>query len=102
MQNLPINNKDGFQYKEGSNRVLHDVEKLVLLPEAYGYILQLRRLDLFSDYDIEVIIDRALSLGTPSITADDIKSIAATIIFGGDSNTAHDGFFFISGSNTVH
>lgn len=102
MQNLSSNDTDGFQYKEGSNRVLHDVEKLVLQPDAYGYILQLRHLDLLSDYDIEVVIDRALSLGTPTITADDIKSIAATIVFGGDSNSAHDGFFYISGSNTVH
>jgi len=102
MQDSPVSESDGFKYTEGSNRVLHDVEKLVLIPEAYGYILQLRYLELLSDFDIEVLIDRALSLGTPTITVDDIKSIAASIIFGGESNAAHDGFFFISGSNTVH
>lgn len=102
MQGRQTEEADTFQYTKGSNRVLHEVEKLVLLPEAYGYLLQLRHLNLLSDFDLEVTIDRALSLGTPTITTDDIKSIAASIIFGADSNSAGDGFLFISGSNTIH
>jgi len=102
MQERSTEEADTFHYTEGSNRLLHDVEKLVIQPEAYGYLLQLRHLNLLSDFDLEVVIDKALSLGTPSITTDDIKSIAASIVFGADSNTAHDGFFFFSGSNTVH
>lgn len=102
MQTQPAEDAETFHYTQDSSRVLHEVEKLVFQPQAYGYLIQLRHLNLLSDYDVEVVIDRALSMGTPTVTVDDIKSIAASLIFGANSGGVHDGFLFISGSNTIH
>jgi len=81
---------------------LHDVEKLVISSEAYGYLLQLRFLSLITDYDMETVIERALTIGTSTISIEDIKSIAATIIFGSDANGTWDGVFIHPGTNTIH
>src|SRR5438046_4866387 len=43
-----------------SFRMLHDVEKNVVTPEAYGYLIQLRELGVITDMDIEVIIDKIM------------------------------------------
>jgi len=93
-----------LNYSEGSVRILHDLERMILAPEAYGYILQLRHLNILSDTDLEVVIERAMSLGTTSISLDDVKSIAATIIFGLENNNSYswDGFLYYPGSNTIH
>jgi len=103
LQEHQVGFEDEFSYAPNSNRVLHDVEKMIISAEAYGYLLQMTHLGLLSDYDLELIIERALSIGTSNITLDDIKSIAASIIFGGDSNlNSYNGFFFSQGTNTIH
>ncbi len=95
--------EDEFNYTQRSTRILHDVERIVINPEAFGYLLQMRHLGLLSDADMEMVIDKALSLGTASITIDDIKSIVASIIFGMDSkHNSWEGFVFPKGSNTIH
>lgn len=102
MQDQQAGLQDDFSFKSTSNRVLHDVEKMIISPEAYGYILQMRHLHLLTDYDIELVIERALTMGTSDITIDDIKSLTASMIFGSESNTdSFDGFFY-PGSNTIH
>ncbi len=102
MQQQQAGLDDEFTYSPTSSRILHDVERLIITAEAYGYLLQMRHLGLLSDYDLELVIERALSLGTSSITIEDVKSIAASLIFGADSNSSSfDGFFF-QGSNTIH
>ena len=76
---------------------------MIITAEAYGYLLQMTHLGLLSDYDLELVIERALSIGTSNINIDDVKSITASIIFGGDSNfNSFDGFFFSQGTNTIH
>lgn len=94
---------DDFHYSEDANRILHDVERLVIDAQAFGYLLQMRHLGLLSDSDLEVVIDKALSLRSADINVHEIKSIVASIIFGMDSD--HDswsGFLFPRGSNTIH
>lgn len=91
-----------FNYHAGSTRVLHDLEKLVIAPEAYGYLLQLWHLGMIKEYEMEDVIDRALSMGSTDISLDDVKSIAASLIFNSENFSAGDGFFFHNGSNTIH
>ena len=71
---------------EGSFRVLHEVEKMVLSPKAYGYILQLRELGLITQAEMEQIIERAMMLGVPQIDIEDVKSIVASIFFNGEDS----------------
>lgn len=78
-----------FQDDQGalptSFRMLHDFEKMVLTPDAHGYLIQLRSLDLVDDLEVEQIIEKAMLLGANQVTADDIKTIAGTFILSGDS-----------------
>ena len=65
-------------------RMLHDVEKIVITPLAYGYVLQLQRLHLLDVSEVEQVIERAMMLGVSKVDVDDIKSIVASIYFNSD------------------
>ncbi|MEW6061914.1 MAG: DUF494 family protein [Bacteroidota bacterium] len=77
-----------------SHRVLHDVERMVITSDAYGYLIQLRELGLISDMDIEVIIDRIMMSGYISVDSNEMKSIAATYLAEADDS-------FNGGSRTM-
>ncbi|MBD3224439.1 MAG: DUF494 family protein [Caldithrix sp.] len=103
LQNKSKVRSEGFTYSEGTTRILHDMEKIVISPEAYGYLLQLKNLALITDEDLEDIIDEALSLGSSSITIDDVKSLAANVLFDADSNNGFmEGLFYHQGKNIIH
>ncbi|HID10671.1 MAG TPA: DUF494 family protein [Candidatus Latescibacteria bacterium] len=63
-------------------RILHKVERRVLSPEAYGYLLQLRALGLITPGQMEAIIERALMTGASRIGQEDIKALTASLLFG--------------------
>jgi len=67
------------------NRILHAVEQLMIQPDAYGYLLELRELGLINDTQTELIIERAMLTGARSVTRDDLKTIAAPILLESES-----------------
>ena len=77
-----------------------DLEKLVITPEAYGYLIQIYHLGMLKEYDIEDVIDRALSKGSNHITLDDVKAVTASLIF--NSEPGSDDLFFQSGTDSLH
>jgi len=86
-----------------SFRILHDIEKVVITPKAYGYVLQLRELGLIDQADMEQIIERAMMLGLTTVDESDIKAIAASILFGSDPiQTSILGKFMIDKNSVVH
>ncbi len=91
-----------FSYEADSVRVLHDLEKLVIAPEAYGYLLQLWHLGVIKEYEMEDVIERVLSLGNTHISLEDVKTMAASLIFSQESYLGQNGFFFNNGANTIH
>lgn len=102
LQKKTADSQEHFKYSENSNRVLHDVERMVISTDAYGYLLQLKYLGIISDYELENVVDRLLSLGTSSVSLDDVKAITASMLLGSDSNNGWDGVFFHPGTNTIH
>lgn len=94
---------EDIEYSSRAQRLLHEVEKMVILPEAFGYLLQLRQLGLLDDYEFELVVEKALTLDTSTVTIDDIKTIASTIIFGNEMNSqsSWDGFYYPFGSNSI-
>lgn len=78
---------------EQSSRFLHEVERMVLTPEAFGYLLQLRELGLITHAEMETVIERAMMLGSPKVTAGDIKTMVASMLFGTDGFS--DGSYFL-------
>lgn len=69
----------------GSVRVLHPVERTILTPEAYGYLLHLADSGFIDRDQMEVVIEKAVSSGMNRITVDDIKVITATAVFNSES-----------------
>lgn len=64
-----------------SYRMLHEVEKIVITPAAYGYILQLQRLEIIDVNEVEQVIERAMMLGVSKVDVNDIKAIVASLFF---------------------
>ena len=78
---------------EGSFRVLHDLERIVISPEGYGYLLQLKHLGILSDAEIEQTIERAMMLGATRLSEAAIKSLVASTLF--NLEGASEGSFFV-------
>lgn len=69
-----------------SFRLLHEIEKLAITPEAYGYLIQLRELEIIDDKDFELIIDRVMLNYSQTVELEEMISIVAYIIFQQDKN----------------
>ena len=94
--------------KESSNpahrsfRVLHDAERSVISPEAYGYLIQLRELGLLDDFEIELAIDRIMMAGFGRVNVEEIKSIAAPLIFDFDDSNRVGSRLMLNTKDTIH
>lgn len=84
----------------GSFRVLHELEKAVITPEAYGYLLQLKQLRLMNDAEIENVIERAMMAGVAQIAAAEMKALIAAALFHPDD--MRDKAFVLDGNNVIH
>jgi len=84
----------------GYNEQLEDYpefERLVISPDAYGFLLQLIQLGVIKESDIEMFVERAVAYGKDDIGVDDLKSIIATILFGLESRSSFNGYPFYHG-----
>ncbi len=81
-EEIPGESSNGLR---NSYRVLHEAEKLVIRPEAQGYLIQLKELGIISESDLEQIIERAMMLGVSTVSAEDIKSMVVSLLFSSDN-----------------
>lgn len=86
---------------EFSFRILHDLETMIISPQAFGYLLQLKELGIFDDLDIEQAIERAMLLGTGTIDSEEMKAIAAYIL-AQQSSGGNGSYFVENNSPLVH
>ncbi|HHL73044.1 MAG TPA: DUF494 family protein [Bacteroidetes bacterium] len=84
-----------------SFRVLHELEQMIIEPEAYGYLLQLRELNIIDEVDLEHVIERAMMLGTAHIGIDEIKAITTSLLIQ-NSNPFGDTFYIDDKPPTIH
>jgi len=68
-------------------RIYHDLEQSFLSAEARGYLIQLRELGLLKDSEMELLIDRLWFIGTHDIGLEDVRDLAAAIIFDFNDST---------------
>lgn len=75
--------KTQFGPPQGPNahRVLHDIERQYVSPEALGYMLQLTHLGILTQPDMEDLIERCIMMGTLNVGADEMKMLVATHLF---------------------
>jgi uncharacterized protein Smg (DUF494 family) len=88
--------KHNFTAHPKSFRLLHDIERIFLSKESYGFLLQLSSLGLLSPEEFEIIIDRVMMEAVPSLPLDEFKSIVAEILLDSEENTAGNSNFLKS------
>ena len=64
-----------------SVRILSDLERKLISPEAYGYLLQLKHLGLINVEQMEMILDRATLFDNDPLDINDIKILASATLF---------------------
>ena len=62
-------------------RVLSDAERRVISADAYGYLLQLRYLNLLSTEQMEMILDRCALFVNDPVGLTEIKILASVALF---------------------
>lgn len=73
-----------------SVRILSDLERKLISPEAYGYLLQLKQLGLITIEQMEMILDRATLFDSDPLDISDIKILASATLFeNGFSDTSY-------------
>lgn len=85
-----------------SHRVLHDVEKLIIAPEAYGYLMQFHQLGLLTNLDIENLIERVMTAGFAQIGVAEMKSFIAGMLFNNDSSGSGNTGLYLGNDDTIH
>ncbi|MEX0602348.1 MAG: DUF494 family protein [Bacteroidota bacterium] len=84
-----------------SHRVLHELEKMVINPEAHGYLLQWHELGLLSNGDMETLIERIMAAGFSTVGVDEMKSFIAGMLFDPDPNGG-PGRVWFDGTDSIH
>jgi uncharacterized protein Smg (DUF494 family) len=92
---LPERNSTSF-------RVLHNAEKFAIAPEAYGYLIQLRELNIITDIEFESIIERTILAGFEQLEIPAIQSIVASVLFDSDRPDFNRGGMIINSNDTIH
>jgi uncharacterized protein Smg (DUF494 family) len=72
-----------------SFRVLHEMERMAISPEAHGFLIQLRELDVISNDDLEDIVEKIMMSQSYSIELDEMKDMVSSLIFNAEENVAH-------------
>lgn len=101
LQQYPSVKKEGIPNPKAYHRVLHFAERLLISPEAYGYLLELVNIGLIDSKALEGIIERVMFHSSDRIGIDKIKRIVATTLFELDANTRNQSTF-LRGNESVN
>jgi uncharacterized protein Smg (DUF494 family) len=85
-----------------SHRMLNDAEKMVIHPDAYGYVLQCHQLGLLNNSDIETIVERIMAAGFSTVGINEMKSFVAGLLFDTENPSGSNGHIFLGNNDTVH
>jgi uncharacterized protein Smg (DUF494 family) len=82
-----------------SHRMLNAAEKKVIGSQAYGYLIQCQQLGLFTNMDIETIIERIMIAGFSTVGLEEMKSFVAGYLFDIESS---NGQVSLGTNDTIH
>jgi uncharacterized protein Smg (DUF494 family) len=71
-----------------AHRVLHDIERQYVSPEAHGYLLQMMHLGILDFADMEEIVERCMIMGNLNVGGDEVKMLVATHLLEKDPRVA--------------
>lgn len=87
---------------EGSRRVLHEVEKLMLSTEAQGYLIQLCELGLLDDRDLEIVIEKAIMAGVEKLSPLELQEVVASVLLSKSGSTPDANRSALYNRDTIH
>ena len=93
---------DDGEANDASHRILHDVEKMVISPEAFGYLLQALQFKVLANRDVETIIERVMAAGFSKVGVPEMKSFIAGMLFDADSQHGSGGRISWNNNDTIH
>lgn len=70
-----------------SHRFLHNIEKNIIEPDAFGYLIELKELGILNDKDVETMLEKIMLTGYAKVTLKDMKSIALEHILDSDNES---------------
>ncbi len=95
-------NAQSFSGSSGrSYRILHDVERMVISPDAHGYLIQLRELGILTDAALEGVIERAMMSNYPSVGLEEVKSIVCSFVFEKEESNKSGNRYLSQWSDTI-
>lgn len=92
--------KKGEQAKN-PHRVLHIAERMMITPEAYGYLLELMNYGLLDYLAMERIIESVMLQSTERISLEKMKTVVANIFFEKESSTLQPSFL-LKGNESIN
>jgi uncharacterized protein Smg (DUF494 family) len=85
-----------------SYRVFHEAERQILTKEARGFLVEMYELGLIDHVDMENIIERSLMSGLNVIDRNEIKSVAAGVLFEYNSPGKPGSRIMLNSSDTIN
>jgi uncharacterized protein Smg (DUF494 family) len=85
-----------------STRILHDAERMIITPEAQGYLIQCVQLGLLGNPEVETLVERIMAAGFGSVGLAEMKSLIAGLLFDTDNPLNGNGHFTLGTNDTIH
>ncbi len=74
----------------------------VLSDEAYGYLMQMIQLGILNEFQVDQILEKALTSGMENINTEQVKSYIVNILFDSEKyNSAYSSYFFHRGNQHI-
>ncbi len=85
-----------------SYRIFHEAERQILTKDARGFLVEMYELGLIDHIDMETIIERSLMSGSNVIDRNEIKSVAAGVLFEYNSPNKPGSRIMLNSSDTIN
>lgn len=85
-----------------SFRILHDIEKELFTPEAWGSLIEMNTLGILSNENIENLIDKAVIMGMNQIDTKQLKYYVASAIIDSQDKLFPGNRMMLLGNDTIN
>jgi len=92
----------GKERRRSRFRVLHEAERAIFPPDAYGYLLQLIEIGILNDRDLENLINRMHCGGSPPLSVRDIKDLIPMVLAEQDEDSFDSTRLMLNTHDTIH
>lgn len=84
-----------------NHRVLHFAERMLITPEAYGYLLEMVEIGIIDQHVMESVIEKVMFHTSEKITLEQVKKMIAEHLFE-TNRTSQSNHSFLKGNESVN